>query len=722
MEGASLSSQFRSDGDRIKPARLVLLLAFSTYLFFSLVHLSLPGLQYDEVLFTNAALGDVDGTFIEWKIQVFNKTIPLMLMRYIGALKALIYAPIFRFIGMSAATVRLPTVLLGLVSLTLTYVLVRRMLGAKTALATLVFLAADPSFIFSGKLDWGPVALMLALKASSLYLMWRWLEEGKRGCLLAGSFLLGLGVYDKIVFAWTVIGVLIALRCCFWSKFKTRIGWREIVLSMVAFAIGCSPLIAFNLTHGMQTFHGHGITIGRWGESLIYRYNLFYSTFDGGAVYDVVNRMDLGDYAALPQKGSVKGLDAILSFLAGLPLRGTLMPQFFVLALIGLLLLWLCGRLASARVMLFFLIQFATTAFFIYLSDDATGPHHTIMVYPVPHIVIASCLVELLRLGEAPGWLRRGALRFSSCLCIIALVASQVIIDARYAWSFQAKGGTGSWSDAIYGLAAYARSQPDKTFLLMDWGFSTQLLLLSGARIRKEEIFASIEDASGDEKQNRMQPYLRMPNAVMVFHAPPFETFPLLESFQKAAQQKGMIVNPVKTFFHRDGTPVYRLIEISYPGLNSYLQKGTISYFREAEDWDERAGGNLDLKQGASRGKALGVYWGKQQTDFALYRFSLPRQISDAHIYFRYAFEGSSFQQYRLYLDGNLTATFDLAYTGGFGYAASEWRLYGLRCGTLAPGTHELKIAPAGSDQVVNLDYFCICEGEFLLDFPPPAR
>jgi hypothetical protein len=701
---------------------LLLLFGFGTYLFFSLAHLSLPGLQYDEVLFTNAALGDVDGTFIAWKVRILRKSVPLMLMNYIGAVKALIYAPIFRFIGMSAVTARLPVVLLGLATLILTYALIRRMMGARTALVTLILLAADPSFIFSVKLDWGPVALMMALKASSLYLLWRWLETGKQRYLVAGSFLLGLGLYDKIIFSWFVIGLLIALLCCFWRELRSRIDLRAAVLSASLFAIGCLPLLAYNLAHRMQTFQGHGLSFVRGGESLAYRFRLFRTVFDGSAVYDFVNGADVGDITALRQQSAPNGLDAFNAALAGFPLLSTIMPQMLVLASIVLLLLWLSKRLAPARVLLFFIIQFAITAAFIYLSDDAEGPHHTIMVYPIPHILIACGLVELIRLGEAGAQLRKKVLTIFSGLCIIALVASQVIIDARYVWSFQARGGVGFWSDAIYDLARYTRSQPDKTYLLMDWGFSNQLLLLSGSKIKKREAYFPTRSASDSEKIAWLRPYLRLQNSILVFHAPAFESFPMLKCFQRALQQQGLMASLVKTFYQRDGTAIYYLYEIWHPELNSYFRKGGFFYFREAEDWDLRAGGDIDLKQGASQGRALGNFWGRRQSDFALYRFLLPRELSDVHIFFRYAFEGASFQQYNIFIDGNRVTTLALPATRGYGYTEQEWLLYGIKLGSLSPGTHELKIAPALNDQVVNLDYFYLCEGEFWLDSPAVPR
>ncbi|MFH1573839.1 MAG: hypothetical protein ABIG68_07625 [Acidobacteriota bacterium] len=38
-------------------------LAVISYLFFSTAWISLPGLEYDETLFVNAALGNIDGRF-----------------------------------------------------------------------------------------------------------------------------------------------------------------------------------------------------------------------------------------------------------------------------------------------------------------------------------------------------------------------------------------------------------------------------------------------------------------------------------------------------------------------------------------------------------------------------------------------------------------------------------------------------------------------------------
>src|SRR4026208_2615827 len=53
--------------------------------------IALPGLDYEEVLFGNAATGGENSSFIYRRL--FG--VPVLLMNYIGALKAYLFAPIF---------------------------------------------------------------------------------------------------------------------------------------------------------------------------------------------------------------------------------------------------------------------------------------------------------------------------------------------------------------------------------------------------------------------------------------------------------------------------------------------------------------------------------------------------------------------------------------------------------------------------------------------------
>src|ERR1700754_1472757 len=69
-----------------------------------------PGLYYDEMLFANAALGGRSNSFIGLRIW----GIPVLLMKYMGALKSWVYYPVFLFFPVNSWTTRLPAILLGI--------------------------------------------------------------------------------------------------------------------------------------------------------------------------------------------------------------------------------------------------------------------------------------------------------------------------------------------------------------------------------------------------------------------------------------------------------------------------------------------------------------------------------------------------------------------------------------------------------------------------------
>ena len=102
LTGSISASELRS-GDRV--ALFILFIAIGYFVHEAAGLIDAPGLQYDEVLFVNAATGEAtNGLFVAKRIL----GIPVMLMGYVGALKAYLYYPVFRLFGVSAATVRWP--------------------------------------------------------------------------------------------------------------------------------------------------------------------------------------------------------------------------------------------------------------------------------------------------------------------------------------------------------------------------------------------------------------------------------------------------------------------------------------------------------------------------------------------------------------------------------------------------------------------------------------
>src|SRR5439155_907360 len=77
--------------------------------------------------------GAPDNTFIYMKLG----SVPLLIMPYLGALKAWIYAPVFHLFGVSPLTVRLPAILLAAVTLLIFYRAIRDALGLILAVVTI---------------------------------------------------------------------------------------------------------------------------------------------------------------------------------------------------------------------------------------------------------------------------------------------------------------------------------------------------------------------------------------------------------------------------------------------------------------------------------------------------------------------------------------------------------------------------------------------------------
>ena len=83
----------------------------------------------------------------------------MMLMTYVGAVKSYIWKPFVRNLGPSAATVRIPAVLIGGLTIWLFYLLMKRLAGLRAALTGAALLATDATYIITTRWDWGPVAL-----------------------------------------------------------------------------------------------------------------------------------------------------------------------------------------------------------------------------------------------------------------------------------------------------------------------------------------------------------------------------------------------------------------------------------------------------------------------------------------------------------------------------------------------------------------------------------
>ena len=200
---------------------IIFLATISYFLIISLYRIKSPGLHYDEVLFVNAALGGNSEHFIHKRLFGF----PLMLMPYIGALKAYIYNPIFHFFGVSPATIRIPAILISLSTILLSYKTVKLVSSKWFGLVAAILIATDTTFIFVSKVDFGPISSMLFLKTASIYLVVKIAtspsKEKKTLVYFQTLVVLSvIGIFDKLNFIWFSLSLISLLPLLYSNEIK----------------------------------------------------------------------------------------------------------------------------------------------------------------------------------------------------------------------------------------------------------------------------------------------------------------------------------------------------------------------------------------------------------------------------------------------------------------------------------------------------------------------
>src|SRR5260370_14371019 len=185
--------------------------AACVFVFLAAYRIEVPGLYMDEVDFVNAAQGAPDNTMIHMRLG----SVPLFIMAYLGALKACIYAPIFRLFGVSALTIRLPVILIAAVTLLIFYRAMREKLGAVWAAIAIWIMAVDPANLFPSRLDWGPTVLMHFFQAAILALWFGYRDKPELWKIALIFVCSGLGFFDKFNFIWLLSAFAIGVSLCY---------------------------------------------------------------------------------------------------------------------------------------------------------------------------------------------------------------------------------------------------------------------------------------------------------------------------------------------------------------------------------------------------------------------------------------------------------------------------------------------------------------------------
>jgi hypothetical protein len=511
----------------------------------------LPGLYYDESFQLTPALAFVKGGLgsqVAWvpgtEISIAGHPLPLMALNYIGAVKTVAFVPVAAVFGISPASVRVFTITVAALSLLFTYLFARRLFRSPmiAALGT-VLLATDPSFVFYSRVDFGPSVFMFLFRAIGFWQLLDWWRSGRRRSLLIGSFAFGLGVYDKVNFLWIVAAVIVAAILIDYRGVRRRLDRRAVLLATGALALGCLPLLAYNMSWPPRTIQPalagtlHVSGGNASGNPLVQfglRLQQLVRLLDGETISEILTARPGGPplfpVLAFVAAAAIVVLYAIRRF------RRRFRPAMFIV-------LWGVLVLAASA-----------------LTPGGSYPHHVLLSYPAPQLALAAFVI-------GGGALLRGHIRVLMLAAGVVSIAAVVVVSVATSIEMLSRlrktGGTGNFSDAIYVLEKdLVQHDRSRRLVVIDWGIFQNLVALSGGKLKATELWKPL-NAKGQVRGSVLE-QLDDPSVSYVLHAPGATNFPRARiRFFAALHSSGRHLTLERTVPNRLGRPLFEVYRVS---------------------------------------------------------------------------------------------------------------------------------------------------------------
>jgi hypothetical protein len=240
--------------------------------------------------------------------------------------------------------------------------------------------------------------------------------------------------------------------------------------------------------------------------------------------------------------------------LAGHP-RQNLLPYAFALAL----LLTPLARGRDLRALLFALIVMAVQWAQMAVTVNAGGSvHHTILLWPLPEMVVAvSFAAASRRLGRA-------GLPAAAGILAVTMAAGALQINEYYRLAWR-NGGAQNWTDAVYPLADFAKGAHATEIYSADWGIEDSLRLLDRGKLPLDGIYDAIPPDRGTPDMPRILAAAADPGHVFIAHTKAFEFFEgrngkLIQAAVAAGYRREMLA-AIPDSFGRPTYEVYRFVK-----------------------------------------------------------------------------------------------------------------------------------------------------------------
>ena len=533
---------------RVRLPDVLELVVVGAFVVVALTRIEQAGLLYDEALFVNAALGGIDENFVYQRLG----GVPVLLMSYIGALKAWLYAPIFAIWGVTVETIRVPALLIMAASLYAYGRLAGVLFGRFLGLALLLLLATDPPLFFASRIDLGPNAIMSLAKALALLLFFAWLRRPTNVRLAGLLVCLALGVFDKLNFVWFVLAL--AAASLVFHRRVVRGLRRTSPGSWLLLGVPAGFLGYFAFARILPLFRNYegsstGVPIWSW-DRLVHVRMVLEGTLSGEAFRAILFKDPPADASLWAPV--IAGACCVV--VLAIALSSTRRPQRV-------------SPIPPWAILTFFLILASVTLLQIFVTRQATGPHHFFAVYPDPHFLVVSTV--FLALCSLPSAMRRVA----SYLVVVAVGGLAVLQTERTSeYLDRTKDSTdfANWSSpAIYDLARHVEEREPDRIVSVEWGLHNQLFALAPPErrgcYRDQWLFLTYAQSRTQEGRERFfAENYEGKRVLSLLYAPGAGDFPGdRENFLEFRAEVLGEVTPPEVIVGPRGQPLYEIYESS---------------------------------------------------------------------------------------------------------------------------------------------------------------
>ena len=484
------------------------------------------GIEVDEAIVTSG-IYDHGNPWYSWKFD--GSELPIMILSYLGALKAWLYNGLFLFIPPRPIALRLPMLLLAAGTLWLFFELLDRTTGRKAAWIGTLLLATDTSYLLLNTADYGPVTLQFVFKLAALLLLVRFHKNGSKKELAWAFALFGLALWDKAVFAWVLFGLVVAATAVFPQDIRKHLSRTNVLVACSAMLAGALPLVIYNIARPLETLRSN---VGVEQRAIIGKADVLRSTMDGSVMFGFMTAAEPGPKPGQPNHWYQK-LSVAASRWTGHPRHGAMLIIAAACAL-SIIFLW---KSTMRQPILFGLIACLGTWLPMVLTAGAgAAAQHVILLWPFHLIPIAAVLSQLSGLRAA--------------IVTTLLCGSNLLVTNQYYADLVVNGPAIRWTDAMDPLQRYLADSHARRIMAADWGFMETMNLLS-----EGELQMYYADTTSDQGIEAM---LRDPSNLFVTHAKGVAFHPQERALLEAVAQREQYQQELlTTILDRNGRPAF---------------------------------------------------------------------------------------------------------------------------------------------------------------------